>query len=144
MACPLKLSERLIRRAVQRQEESLAPRLSIRKGVSGNHPPDGSPALFAHLSGGRFASLFLVGAPRPHTPSPGLRCPLRSAPCLCATGARRPFVKGGRKLYLLLPTATEFPLLSAFPRRLRRAARSTCRLSLRRAKTLIFSKTFST
>ena len=27
--------------------------------------------------------------------------PLRSAPCLCATGARRPFEKGGRKLYSL-------------------------------------------
>ena len=27
--------------------------------------------------------------------------PLRSAPCLCATGARRPFKKGGRKLHSL-------------------------------------------
>ena len=36
-------------------------------------------------------------------PPQSLRCPLRSAPCLCATGARRPFEKGWRKLYPCVP-----------------------------------------
>ena len=73
-------------------------RLGDRKFVPANHPPDGLLSLFAHLSEGTLRVPLLRG-PAP-APPPGLRFPLRSAPCLCATGARRPFEKGGRKLYV--------------------------------------------
>ena len=57
---------------------------------------------FPPHSGGIFPLSLRDISPTPwgNLPAPpqGLRCPLRSAPCLCATGAQRPFVKGGRKL----------------------------------------------
>ena len=98
-----------------------ALRSQARKFVPANHPPDGSPPLFAHLSGGTLRVPVLRGpaararpplslrdispALRGNLPAPpqSLRCPLRSAPCLCATGARRPFEKGWRKLYPCVP-----------------------------------------
>ena len=44
-------------------------RLGVRKGGQENHPQDGSPSLFARLSGGTLRVPLPVGASRPHTPS---------------------------------------------------------------------------
>ena len=44
-------------------------RLGVRKGGQANHPPDGSPSLFARLSGGTLrVPVGLWGAPRPPFP----------------------------------------------------------------------------
>ena len=110
-----------------------ALRSQARKFVPANHPPDGSPPLFAHLSGGTLRVPFLRGpaararpplslrdispALRGNLPAPpqSLRCPLRSAPCLCATGARRPLKRRAKLLCFFLIWACA--MLGIFARR---------------------------
>ena len=43
-------------------------RLGVRKGGQANHPPDGSPSLFARLSGGNASRSFARGGFSPPHP----------------------------------------------------------------------------
>ena len=110
-------------RRVLRQGLALLAASGDRKSVRANHPPDGPPSLFAHLSGGTLRVPFTAG----------WRCPPAPPTTFCKRWTKTlSFASHRDRVHAPISVSAE----------VRRATRFTCRLSLpfckRLAKTLSF------